>query len=193
MRNDFIFIPHFLLILICHCEVDSIIIKNRKSAAAIFDFVIMNNYLKNKLYLFLLMFCSCASRQVKIKTPIDLFFLSHEYKYYVEKTKIPARILDTLMNEQTLIGDANDSESINLTDLHLKSSSLGSSPFEFNSRLNFILVSDSLCLLSYKKGGVASYEVVEFFKYKGEFNRTTIPTTSNVSDTTELKKYLNIK
>lgn len=167
----------------------------------------------------LTLFLSCTDLQPekvftksKPTAEVLIFFSSKNFKLYQNKHKIPNMIIDSLSRidgDDFKIGDTSDSGNINLSDISFNnividsvnsdgnaifkikdSSDIDFKGLEYNKTLHFILLNDTLCLISYTQGGLGTHGVIDFFQYKGKFTHTRYMTIESLIDTNMLGIYL---
>jgi hypothetical protein len=148
-----------------------------------------NNAIVTFFFLFSWLGCTNRTPEKALAKPTSraLAFLdAKNFKIYRSKGQIPAIVVDSLSSingEKFKIGDTSDVGKISFADIHIDG-------IEYNKGLQFILLNDTLCLLSYREGGIGSHDVIDFIQYKGEFGHTRYMTTALLGDTALLGKYL---
>lgn len=114
----------------------------------------------NKAYLFFLFvyIFSCSHRKDNFHL-LQKFVESRSYKYSTKVNDIPNHILLYIKQRDSTfrITDKYNMDSLCLTD-DCNSQSI------YNTQLNFLLYSNSEFILSYTKGGVGKYGVIDYFK-----------------------------
>jgi hypothetical protein len=153
---------------------------------------------------------------LKSRGAILAFLESGNYTYSESRHDIPKEVLDILRSytESSSVRDtSNYSESnhdIDMEEFHLllsmeESFRFGDRSVEdsvylgcmlnsfvpFNKLLHFVAYNDSVCLLSYLKGGFVTHRKVELIQYKGNVKRTAIDVDYDADDISKLKVYLN--
>lgn len=153
----------------------------------------MNELLKSVLTLFtVIFFTACERVEIKSKNEVLEFLERKDFRFSLYKRDIPDEVLKfyaRINGGPFEFGDTNEVERINLSDLVLLNPD-GSNPDLFNRRLYFILFNDSVCLLSYKQGGIGTHAVIDFVKYRGTFNHIRYVTFQEICDTVELGVFL---
>jgi hypothetical protein len=113
---------------------------------------------------------------------MEIFLREKNYKYSDKKADIPNKVFVDLMkkNDSILkIADSNNYDSLCLTDDC-------NDGFIYNAKLNFILYSDSEFLISYSKGGVGVYGVIEYYKMDGRKINISKNVLPPIEDTVKL-------
>ncbi len=131
-------------------------------------------------------------KQPEIKNEAFDFLVNHEYDYSKSKKEIPQAVIDSmskLEKESYKIGDTSDSDRINLSCCRIIIN--GKPKQEFYRKLQFLLKSDTSCIIVYTVGGVGTHEVVDYFQYKGNFKHLRF--TGFVHNIRELKAAINTK
>lgn len=134
----------------------------------------------NKHLLIWLFLFSCTNKE--INDPMEIFLREKNYKYSDKKADIPNKVFVDLMkkNDSILkIADSNNYDSLCLTDDC-------NDGFIYNAKLNFILYSDSEFLISYSKGGVGVYGVIEYYKMDGRKINISKNVLPPIEDTVKL-------
>lgn len=135
--------------------------------------------------------CGCANSPEKVKVTYGScnalgFLMSKNYIFSTSKEKIPGIIIDSLghINHEVFgIGDNTDTNKISLSDAILND-------YKYKRKLHFLLVNDTLCLITYTEGGVGSHDIVDYVRYKGQFEHSRYTTTDILDDTIKLRSYL---
>jgi hypothetical protein len=134
---------------------------------------------------FLLALASCESKPAA-KNEALAFFQAKKYAYVTRVSAIPAAALNRIAEAEgdTLrICDVESGLSINLTDVHL-------SEKECTSKLNFALVGDSACLISYVQGGIGQSDEVRYLTYKGTLRHESYSAMGKVENVAQLDSFL---
>jgi len=133
----------------------------------------------------LLVVAGCTHEPMTKKDAVLNFLHARKYAYVTSVAAIPSAAMHRIEAlEGTLrICDVESGLPINLTDVHL-------SVDECTSKLNFALVGDSVCLLSYLKGGIGVSQVVYCIKYKGKPWHVKYTVLEEVNDTVQLDRVL---
>lgn len=143
------------------------------------------------LIIILLIFVACKDgkdQKVYNKPNEALDFLkSRKYAFSTEKSAIPLIVIDSIgsVNHAPFrIGDSSDVGNINLSDLWMRGSA------EYSRKLNFVLVGDTSCLISYVEGGSGTHDVIDYIQYKGTFRHMRYKLGPVLNDTIELREFL---
>jgi len=138
------------------------------------------------LYTFLALGCENSIRHEKKGSEVLFFLNSNNYNFSKSKAIIPKAVKDSLTvidKEKFKIGDFSDNGNFNFSDVCC-------SNIEFNKRLNFVLLNDSVCLMVYRKGGRGSNSVVDYIRYKGNYTHFRYTTNTELTDLKKLQFYV---
>jgi hypothetical protein len=116
------------------------------------------------------------------------FLQAKKYTYVTRVSAIPTAAMSRLTalekEKHTLnLCDAESGRPINLTDVRLFES-------ECTSKLNFALVGDSICLLSYVQGGIGRYNVLYYLTYKGALRYESYSSMPDIVSIAQLDSFL---
>lgn len=106
--------------------------------------------------------------------------------YVTRVSAIPIAALNRIAKVEgdTLrICDVESGLPINLTDVHL-------SEKECTSKLNFALVEDSACLISYVQGGIGQSNEIRYLTYKGALRHESYSSMEKVENVAQLDSFL---
>lgn len=119
------------------------------------------------------------------------FLKEKKHRYSANKLDIPRVVIDSFSsvnNSPFKIGDSTNVGQISFSDARLLED--GKDKYEYNKKLHFILVSDTICLIAYTEGGVGTHDVVDYIQYKGKYKHIRYVTTETLLDTVRLEKFL---
>ena len=119
------------------------------------------------------------------------FFAQKKYKFSLSKKVIPPSVIyaiGTLNNglygpASFEIGDTGDAKYTTLSDVHMPED-------KYFTRLNYVLISDSFCLVSYTTGGIGTMDYIDFVKFIGDVQVSRYTYFVN-RDTTNLLEILS--
>ncbi len=120
------------------------------------------------------------------------FLNEKKYRYSANKLDIPSVVIDSIsrINKAPFkIGDSANVGQISFSDARLLDED-GKDKYEYNRKLHFVLVSDTLCMIAYVEGGVGTHDVIDYFQYKGKYKHIRYITTEALSDTIKLGFFL---
>jgi len=138
------------------------------------------------LCIFLVLGCKNSIRRVEKKSEILFFLNSNDFSFSKSKSIIPKAVKDSLTvidKEKFKIGDFSDNGKFNFSDVCCSNT-------EFNKRLNFVLLNDSICLLVYRRGGRGNHNVVDYIRYKGNYVHFRYTTNTELTDLKKLQFYI---
>lgn len=109
-------------------------------------------------------FSTDGKKQKALDNKVLAFIRSKNYIFSTRKSVIPERVYELIKEYEQ--GDFKMGDNID-KDSGKVSLFIRNGHGEYNKLLNFVLVSDSACLLSYFSGGDETYSVTYFIQYKG--------------------------
>jgi hypothetical protein len=121
-----------------------------------------------------------------VKNRLAHFIKNKGYKVSYSKIDIPKFLLDTLNKRNGnnfLIGDNTDDNRIDLSDVHNHKNA-------FNKKLHFIYFSDSICLITYRQGGLGTSDVIDYFEYGKKWRYERLETLDSLDTQEKLLKYI---
>jgi hypothetical protein len=152
---------------------------------------------------------------LKSRGAILAYLESGNYTYSESRHDIPKEVLDILRSykEPSIVGDTSnysegsddiDNEEFDILLSGKEFFSFGDRSVEdsvylgcslyalvpYNKLLHFVAFNDSVCLLSYLKGGIVTHRKVELIQYKRNIKRTSIVVDYGADDVSILKGYL---
>lgn len=154
--------------------------------------------IKFALVLCALVFFNCESRKsvqeqkpTIVENEVLRFVNKKKHRFSRKKQDIPIEIKDSLQNYYTM-GDSSDIEKISFSDARLSYAD-GKPMYPYDSKLNYVLFDIDACLISYTKGGIGKYDVIEYFDLGKKYNHVKYETSEIIEDTLSLKVFLSLK
>ena len=126
--------------------------------------------------------------EAKKATAVLDFLRAKRYTYVTRVSAIPTaaiRRLTALEKEKHTLNlcDVESGRHINLSDVRLFEN-------ECTSKLNFALVSDSTCLISYVQGGIGRYNALYYLTYKGALRYESYSSMPDIVSIAQLDSFL---